>query len=220
MATEEAFAKLLGRHPSEKERERLYRVRDALGIQENDAFWYIVMTLEHYDSLYDGYPAKMAQAAEEAIARARGAFEAAAVAESVAVRRLLAEEVRRVAAKSGEGLSGFVGVVGAVLAAVVVFGAICVSAGFALGSGHGLWAAGSGSGVGWRLVAWVLSAPAGWMAFALLLPGLLQVGRRGWRMARMGLSGEERAGGWGLVGVSALGSLACVVVLALLGVGR
>ena len=46
MATEEAFAKLLGRQPSEKERERLYRVRDALGIQENDAFWYIVMTLE------------------------------------------------------------------------------------------------------------------------------------------------------------------------------
>jgi hypothetical protein len=83
MATEEAFAKLLGRHPSEKERERFHRVRDALGIQENDAFWYIVMTLEHYDSLYDGYPAKMAQAAEDAIARARGAFEAAAVAESV-----------------------------------------------------------------------------------------------------------------------------------------
>jgi hypothetical protein len=121
----------------------------------------------------------MAQAAEEAIARARGAFEAAAVAESVAVRRLLAEEVRRVAAKSGEGLSWFVGVVGAVLAAVVVFGAICVSAGFALGSGRGLSAAGPASGVGWRLVAWVLSAPAGWMAFALLLPGLLQVGRRG-----------------------------------------
>jgi hypothetical protein len=137
MAAEEAFAKLLGRHPSEKERERLYRVRDALGIQENDAFWYIVMTLEHYehyDSLYDGYPAKMAQAAEEAIARARGAFEV----ESVAVRRLLAEEVRRVAAKSGEELSGFVGVVGAVLAAVVVFGAICVSAG-------SRWEAGAGS---------------------------------------------------------------------------
>jgi len=148
----------------------------------------------------------MAQAAEEAIARARGAFEAAAVAESVAVRRLLAEEVRRVAAKSGEELSGFVGVVGAVLAAVVVFGAICVSAGFALGSGRGLWAAGPASGVGWRLVAWVLSAPAGWMAFALLLPGLLQVGHRGWRMAQLGLSGEERAGGWGLVWVSALGS--------------
>ena len=102
----------------------------------------------------------------------------------------------------------------------MVFGAICVSAGFALGSGRGLWAAGPASGVGWRLVAWVLSAPAGWMAFALLLPGLLHVGRRGWRMAQLGLSGEERAGGWGLVGVTALGSLACVVVLVVLGVGR
>ena len=38
MATEEAFAKLLGRHPSEKERERLYCVRDALGIQETTRF--------------------------------------------------------------------------------------------------------------------------------------------------------------------------------------
>ena len=60
---------------------------------------------------------------------------------------------RRVAAKSGEGLSWFVGVVGAVLAAVVVFGAIYVSAWFALGSGRGLSAAGPTSGVGWRRVA-------------------------------------------------------------------
>jgi hypothetical protein len=46
---EDAFAKLVGRQASETERERLYRVRDALGLRDNDAFWSIVMALEHYD---------------------------------------------------------------------------------------------------------------------------------------------------------------------------
>ena len=120
---EEAFAKLLGRQATDKERERLYRVRDALGMRENDAFWYIVMILEFYDSLYLSYPARMTEAAEVAIERARGAFEAAAVAESARVRGLLADEVaRRAAAKPGVELGGVLAVAGAGLAVVVLFG--------------------------------------------------------------------------------------------------
>jgi hypothetical protein len=213
VSTEEAFATLLGRQPSDKERERLYRVRDALGIRDNDAFWFIVMTLEHYDSLYESYPGKMAQAAKEAIAGARGAFEAAAVAESARVRRLLAEEIGRVAAKSEGSLGRAVAVAGAGLAAVVVFGAICVSAGLSLGSGRGGWAVGSGS-VGWRLVAAVLGVPAGWMAFALMVPALVHVGRAGWRRGRLGASRSERAAGWGLLVASVVAGVACLVVVA------
>jgi hypothetical protein len=219
-ATDDAFAKLLGRQPSDAERERLYRARDALGIRENDAFWYIIMLLEHYDALYASYPARMAAAADDAVAKARGAFEAAALAETAAARRLLAEEVKRVAAKSAGGLENRLGVIGAVLAAVVVFGAVCMSAGAALGVGGGRVLAGAGSGLGWRVVSWALRMPAGWMAFALLVPGLLQLGRVGVRSAKIGATPEERAGGWGLVAVSALGGLACAVVLVCVGAGR
>jgi hypothetical protein len=200
----------------------LYRVRDALGIRENDAFWYIVMILEHYDSLYDSYPVRMAQAAEQAIERARGAFQAAAVAESATVRRLLAEEVgRRGERKPGGELAGVLASVGVVLAIVVMFGAVCVRAGFALASpGSSLGGGDSGAGsVGWRLFAGMLRVPAGWMAFALLLPGMGLMGRMGLRLAQAGESRAERASGWGIVGVSAAGGLACVVVLASLGAG-
>jgi hypothetical protein len=218
--TDEAFAKVLGRQPSDKERERLHRVRDALGLRENDAFWFIVMTLEHYDSLYESYPGRMAQAAEEAVARARGAFEAAAVAESARVRRLLAEEIGRVAAKAGGGLERYVAVLGALVASAVVFGAICMAAGAALGGGSGRLLTPAVGGVGWQIVSGVLRMPAGWMAFGLLVPGLAHLGRVGARMGRLGASTEERVGGWGLVSVSALGGLACVVVLLCVGAGR
>jgi len=46
MSLESAFAKLAGREPSEERRQRSYRIRDALGIKNNDAFWNIVMALE------------------------------------------------------------------------------------------------------------------------------------------------------------------------------
>ena len=42
---EETFAKVVGRHASDEERQRLYRLRDALGLRDNDAFWSIVMAL-------------------------------------------------------------------------------------------------------------------------------------------------------------------------------
>ncbi len=70
------------------------------------------------------------------------------------------------------------------------------------------------------MVAAVLRVPAGWMVFALLVPGLVELGRVGVRLGRMGSSAEERAGGWALVTVSALGGVACVVVLACVGAGR
>jgi hypothetical protein len=217
---EDAFGKLLGRQPTDKERDRLYRVRDALGIRENDAFWYIVMMLEFYDSLYLGYPARMAEAAEAAIERARGAFEAAAVAESARMRRLLAEELGRgAAAKPGVKLEEIMAAVGAVLGSVVLFGGVCMSAGVALGSragARGSWDVGGGN-VWLQLVAKVLNIPAGWMAFALLLPGLVHGGRLGWRLTRLGSSRAERVGGWGLLGVSVVGGMACVVVLSQLG---
>jgi hypothetical protein len=56
VSLEEAFAKLAGRHASETERERLYRLRDALGMRDNDAFWSIVLALEHYDSFFHASP--------------------------------------------------------------------------------------------------------------------------------------------------------------------
>jgi len=46
VSVEDTFAKVVGRHGSDEERQRLYRLRDALGLRDNDAFWSIVIALE------------------------------------------------------------------------------------------------------------------------------------------------------------------------------
>ena len=61
MSVEEAFAKIVGRLPSEEERGRLYHLREALDLDDNDAFWAIVIALEYYDSFFRVYPDKLAE---------------------------------------------------------------------------------------------------------------------------------------------------------------
>ena len=76
MSIEETFAKVIGRHASEEERQRLYRLRDALGLRDHDAFWSIVTALQYYDSFFRQYPAQLAVQTERCIEDARAAFAA------------------------------------------------------------------------------------------------------------------------------------------------
>lgn len=68
---------------------------------------------------------------------------------------------------------------------------------------------------GWhRLVAVILSAPAGWMVFALLLPAAVRTLRSNWTALHdpMATPGD-RAWAWALIALSALGTLACAIIL-------
>jgi hypothetical protein len=67
---EDAFTKLLGRQPSDKEKQDLLRTRDALDLKNNDAPWQLVMALGHYETLYSRFPALIKQAAA-GLARAK-----------------------------------------------------------------------------------------------------------------------------------------------------
>jgi hypothetical protein len=64
-------------------------------------------------------------------------------------------------------------------------------------------------GPGARLLAGVLSAPAGWLAFAFLLPLALKGTTLGLRLKQEG----EPVLGWSVGGASLLGALACAVAL-------
>lgn len=68
---ESSFKALLGRQPSDKEVERLYRVKNALNIRDNDAMWMILMALESYDTLYSKYPALIAGQVDVVIEKQR-----------------------------------------------------------------------------------------------------------------------------------------------------
>ncbi|ENV52052.1 hypothetical protein L292_0554 [Acinetobacter junii CIP 107470 = MTCC 11364] len=53
------FEILLGRQPTEKEIQNLYRIKNTLQIQDNDALWLILCALESYNTLYSQYPDKI-----------------------------------------------------------------------------------------------------------------------------------------------------------------
>ena len=63
---EASFGKLLGRQPTDEDRQQLYRVRDALQLKDNDALWLVLMALQHYQTLYAGIPDSISEAAKAA----------------------------------------------------------------------------------------------------------------------------------------------------------
>ena len=74
-------------------------MRDALGLQDNDAFWAIVMALEHYDSFFRRYPKELAEEAARTIESARAAFALAAAKEAAQAQRTLSEQVAQTSAE-------------------------------------------------------------------------------------------------------------------------
>jgi hypothetical protein len=92
---DDSFALLLGRQPGDKEKQRLYRVRDALKLKATDAVWLLLMALGHYETLYERIPARIAEAAkdatkdvrETAVAQSRAAAEETMKAMALAVSK-------------------------------------------------------------------------------------------------------------------------------------
>jgi len=217
---EDAFAKVVGRHASEEERARLYRLRDALGLQDNDAFWSIVMALEYYDSFFRRYPGELAEETRRCVDGARAAFAAAAQNEAAHVQRVLSEKVAQTSVEIARKLAArplALHRVTTALAAVVAFGALCVSAGYSLAGPEKPFWVGSATGLrgAQRLLGVLLAVPAGWMTFALLMPAAVYGARTGWRVAQDAMAPtHERVVGWCIVALSILGTVACAVMLA------
>ncbi len=220
MTLEESFAKAVGRPPTDAQRERLQRLREALDLRDNDALWTVVFALEHYDALYREYPGRLGEETARAIAGARAAFAAAAAAEAAKVQATLAHHVARTSATLARRLAErplrveWMTAAGAVW---VLFGAVCMAAGARIGPGGGALGATSGGAPRSEaevLLRGVLGVPAGWMALVLLLPGAWGGARAGWHMAR-GEDGalQDRVLGWALVAGSVLGALGCVALL-------
>jgi hypothetical protein len=219
VSLEETFAKVVGRHASDEERQRLYRLRDALGLRDNDAFWSIVMALEYYDSFFRRYPAELAEHTERCIEDARAAFAAAAEREAAHAQRTLSEKVAETSVAIARRLAERpVGLhrVTMLWAVVVAFGALCLSAGYSLAAPvRPFWVTSAETLTPLqREAAVVLAAPAGWMVFALLLPVAVYGARVGWLTASETTERREKIIGWGIVAACAFASAACAVMLA------
>jgi hypothetical protein len=122
------FALLVERQPSDKERQRLYRVRDALRIKATDSVWSLLLVLEYYVTLYGEFPAKIATTAREVTNTVRAAAEADAKAAQEKTKLALTEAVRQAAVKAANdaataGLVKWVSIaVGVVCTIVLIIG--------------------------------------------------------------------------------------------------
>jgi hypothetical protein len=96
-AIEEAFAALVERQPTDKERQRLMRERDALRLKDNDALWHLLVVLGHYETLYAGIPARIAKVASDVTDNVKTAAAAELKAAAAGTRAELAKSVAQTA---------------------------------------------------------------------------------------------------------------------------
>jgi hypothetical protein len=208
------FERLVGQKATDEEVRRLHEVKDAVGLADNDALWLVLMALEHYDTLYRDYPARIAEEARRTLADVQRGFADAASLEAKRAHRKLAEAVAdaglKIAAKRTEvaRMQGFA----VAVAGMVTFGSLCLAMGYALGSGRvPPWTQGTGAR---RLISAAIGAPAGWVVLLLLLPMAGFWGRVGWMAARAPqATAREAAAGWGLVALAMAGIAALTTLL-------
>lgn len=164
---ESSFKELLGRQPSEKEVERLYRVKNALNIRDNDAIWMILMALESYDTLYSKYPGLIAGQVDVVIEKQRELIAEIVDAESKKALSTLSSAVAQtsqlIAARVADTARWQAW--GWVCVGLVLFGSLCLTAGYILGNGNiPFWALTPQKGSPFLVVASVLmKAPVGWL---------------------------------------------------------
>ena len=164
---ESSFKALLGRQPSDKEVERLYRVKNALNIRDNDAMWMILMALESYDTLYSKYPALIAGQVDVVIEKQRELIAEIVDAESKKALSTLSSAVAQtsqlVAMKVADTARWQAW--GWVCVGLIAFGALCLTAGFVLGSGNmPFWVSTHQSSNPLEIVISILmKAPVGWL---------------------------------------------------------
>jgi hypothetical protein len=183
---------LLGRVPSKADRERLAKVRDALGIRSTDAVWDIMIALDYHLLLYAAVPDKIAEQTRLAAAELGRIVEGAKRKE----RSGRGEVVASIGAPPTS--PGAAAALGAVL---VAFGGICIAAGYLMAErGRPPWGRMGPLGA-------ALGAPAGWLVFVLLLPVASRWVRAAWKAARSHEGWRIRAVGW----VMLVGAVALIV---------
>ena len=124
---ETSFAMLVGRQPSDKDRQDLYRVRDALKLKANDALWSVLFMLQHYEWLYSRHPAAIGEAVKEVTKTVRETALAQARAAAAETTKALAHAVAEAAtasAKRAAGAQMLKWTVGCMIAATVCLSAI------------------------------------------------------------------------------------------------
>jgi hypothetical protein len=221
---ETIFARILERQPTEVEKLQLYRLKDALGLGENDALFSVLIALQHFEWLYEQHPERIEEAGRKTVADVGKAAEAAVAVEVGRVRKHLAEAVSSAAravadaqAETARRMAKWWAAAG-----MTIFGGLCMVCGYELGRGRlPFWMrrelAESAGPAAMKVAGAILGAPAGWMALVLLVPVLVPTATAAWERFQ-DPSGNRLVRRKALVVFSAAiaGCVACAILLALL----
>lgn len=100
--TENSFVALFGKQPTDAARERMLRIKDSLGIRDNDALWSVLLALESYQALYEQIPEQIEARSKTLLIEFRKAAKAAAEASSAQSQKELSEAVSRASTQVAE----------------------------------------------------------------------------------------------------------------------
>lgn len=154
MKIEDAFTKLLGRQATDEERMRLYRTRDALGLQDNDALWLLLIGLQYHQIQYEAMPGQIAREVNGILANAKKTAETEMMGTAVKIHGELVQSVANTAkdvanATAGKSMAQWaLGAFGG--AALVIIGALWF--------GHN-WGYSAGKSEAATVAAWMTTAP-------------------------------------------------------------
>src|SRR6267142_3787741 len=167
---EDRFKALLGRAIRHEDRERLSKLRTALGISHNDAVWDVMIALDYHLQLYNAVPKEIAREADKAVVELRGLVSA--------VRQREKQGHGEVSVGGSSVMRMSLATVAIVGAIAIAYGGLCTAAGYLMACRAGPpWGARGPLGA-------VLGAPAGWLVFVLLLPMASKGVRAGWAATR------------------------------------
>ena len=171
-ALDNSFEKLLGRQPTDAEKIALYRVKNALDLEDDDALWLLLMALQHFQTLYEKIPASIVEATKEVCAKAREAALAESNAATKNAEHQLMNAVATASQKVAHQVAGKVKTQWIVGCVVVV--TVCLSGagwfGHQAGDKYG-WARGYQETVLEGKVAQWAVTPEGKLAYALARAG-------------------------------------------------
>lgn len=190
---ERTFERLIGRQPSDKEIQSLYRVKGALEIEDNDALWLVLMALESYDTLYRRYPAIIDAQLKKSMEDQRVAIAAIADAETKKALGTLAQAVCKTSESVALRLTQASWMLwsGLIMLAMVMFGSFCTVMGFILGSGRlPYWAApAEHTWFAGLIFATLARTPAGWIG---AIAGCSMTLVAAWHVRQNDASGAKR----------------------------
>ncbi len=101
-----SFQRLLNRQPTDAEKQHLYKVRDALGIRNNDALWLVLIALQYHQTLYKKFPDTIAASAKATLDNFKITADAVVKASAEAAKADLAKALERTSTEIASKVAG------------------------------------------------------------------------------------------------------------------